>query len=121
MQKQISNTIFLRFAVTTHLRNGVYRMLINHSRLTEKWAMKPYTKSKFVPLGRLMSQRAWDCPLYGFFGYRLFFRFFTMFSRCFTWFFVTFRICYKYFTSTETTRVSFVLGLWVSIRGPQEF
>ena len=70
----------------------------------------------------ILRQRAWDCPLFGFFGYRLFFRFFTRFSRCFTWFFVTFRICYKCFTSTETTRVSFVLGLWVclSIRGPQE-
>jgi hypothetical protein len=27
-----------RHSHTTHLRNGVYRMLINHSRLTEKWA-----------------------------------------------------------------------------------
>ncbi len=38
-------------ATDVHLRNGVYKMLINHSRLTEKWAMKPYTKSKFVPHG----------------------------------------------------------------------
>ncbi len=90
---QISNTIFLRK---------------RHDR---------HTVAYFARL----RQRAWDCPLYGFFGYRLFFRFFTRFSRCFTWFFVTFRICYKCFTSTETTRVSFVLGLWVclSIRTPR--
>jgi hypothetical protein len=46
-------------------------------------------------------------------GYRLFFRFFTRFSRCFTWFFVTIRLCHKCFIRTETTRVSFVLELWV--------
>ncbi len=33
--------------------------------------------------------------------------------------FVTIRLCYKCFTSTETTRVSFVLGLWVRQEDPK--
>jgi hypothetical protein len=49
MQKQISNTIFLRFAITTHERA---REVVE-----------------------FLSQRAWDCPLLEFAGYRLFFGF----------------------------------------------
>jgi hypothetical protein len=32
---------------------GVYRMLINHSRLTEKWAMKPDTENEWGKFGAL--------------------------------------------------------------------
>ncbi len=42
------------------------------------------------------------------FSVSVFFLFFTRFSRCFTWFFVTFRLCYKFLLGIQT------------VRGPQE-
>ncbi len=82
MQNNMSITIFLRSA----------------SRTT--------TRTKVV---ELLRQRAWDCPLLVF-AVTGFLPFFTRFSRCFTWFFVTFRLCYKN---------KFFLGVQ-TVRGPQE-
>ncbi len=40
-----------------------------------------------------LRQRAWDCPLRSFDGYRSSFWFLPGFRGVFTWFFVTFRLC----------------------------